>query len=143
MIEKIRKSIPYLLPLVALVLVLALVLSRIIDPGSAPPEPGITISALEAGEHIGTPAEVCGTVVSADYITQSDGTPTFLNLDKPYPEPAFTGVIFGSDRHKFRSPPEEFFLNRSVCISGTIRLHNNLPQIIISDPEQISLSNHR
>jgi len=129
-----------MLPLVVLVLILALVLSRVIDSGSAPPEPEITISAYEAGDHIGTPAEVCGTVVSADYLPEVNGSPTFLNLDEPYPDPLFTGVIFGTDRNKFRTSPEEIYLNRSICIRGVIRLHEDRPQIVINDPSQISLS---
>ena len=41
---------------------------------------------------------VCGIVASAHYAASSKGQPTFVNLDKPYPNQIFTVLIWGSDR---------------------------------------------
>ena len=140
MIQKIRKSIPYLLPVVAAVLILGLILSRVIDTDSSPPEPEITITAAEAGEYSGSVAEVCGQVASADYLPNVNGQPTFLNLDEAHPNQVFTAVIFGDNRPRFSAPPEQVYLNRNVCVSGTIRIHEGVPQIVVSNPGQIALS---
>jgi hypothetical protein len=59
------------------------------------------LSAAEAKNHIGEKGTGCGKVVSTRYANRSKGQPTFLNLDKPYPNQIFTIVIWGSDREKF------------------------------------------
>jgi hypothetical protein len=51
------------------------------------------LSASEAKEHYGENATVCGEVVSARYASTAKGEPTFLNLDKTYPNQIFTVVI--------------------------------------------------
>jgi hypothetical protein len=50
-------------------------------------------SAAEAKDHFGESATVCGEVASTRYVASSKGQPTFLNLDKPYPNQIFTVVI--------------------------------------------------
>ena len=139
MIEKIRKSIPYLLPIIAAILIIGLILSRVVDTDSPHGQPEVTISAGEAKDHIGATAKVCGDVASADYLPNVSGQPTFLNLDEPYPNPVFTVVIFGENRQRFRIPPEQAYQNRSICVTGTIREHDGLPQVIVSNPGQISV----
>jgi len=61
-------------------------------------------STSEAKEHFGETATVCGEVVSARYADSTKGQPTFLNLDKPYPNQVFTVVIWGNNRSKFGTP---------------------------------------
>ncbi|MEI7870236.1 MAG: hypothetical protein WCI11_20325, partial [Candidatus Methylumidiphilus sp.] len=43
------------------------------------------IFPLEAANHVEEQSTVCGVVVSAKYAISTQGSPTFLNLDKPYP----------------------------------------------------------
>jgi hypothetical protein len=54
-----------------------------------------SISAAEAKNHIGEKGTVCGEVASTHYASRSRGKPTFINLDKPYPNQIFTGVDLG------------------------------------------------
>lgn len=51
------------------------------------------ITPEEAYKYIGETKTVCGTVASATYAVRSRGKPTFLNLNKPYPNLVFTLVI--------------------------------------------------
>jgi len=51
----------------------------------------------------------------------SKGQPTFLNLDKAYPNQTFTAVIWGSDRSKFGTL-ESALLGKQVCATGVIQL---------------------
>lgn len=140
MIQKLRKSIPVLLPVVAGILILGLILSRVISPGSSsPPEPEITISAFDAADNTGTTAKVCGTVASADYLPEIGGQPTFLNFEQPHPNQVFTAVIWGRHRQLWRTPPEQAYLNRDICVIGEIRMHEDTPQIEVEFREQISL----
>lgn len=127
-----------MIPVVAVVLIAGLILSRVLDTKTTDGETEISIPAEEAVNHAGTVAEVCGRVASADYLPEENGQPTFLNFGKPYPNQVFTAVIFGEDRPQFSSPPEERYLHRSICVSGTIRIHEGIPQIVVSGPNRIS-----
>lgn len=99
----------------------------------------VSIKASEASKYIGQKKTVCGTVVSAVFAIQSRGQPTFLNLDKPYPDHLFTVVIWGSNRSRFPQPPEKAFRDKRICASGSITMYKNKPQIIVDLPTQIQV----
>lgn len=98
---------------------------------------GAAINAEEAARHVGENATVCGVVASATYAARSRSQPTFLNLDKPYPNQVFTAVIFGSDRSKF-GEPEVSLQGKRICVTGAIRLYRGKPEIILHDPSQLA-----
>ena len=95
------------------------------------------LAAAEAKEHFGETATVCGAVVSTRYATSSKGQPTFLNLEKPYPNQIFTAIIFGNDRTKFGAP-EISLREKQVCVTGEIFLYQGAPEIALRDPAQLS-----
>jgi DNA/RNA endonuclease YhcR with UshA esterase domain len=95
------------------------------------------VNPIDAHKYIGMEKTVCGTVASAKYAIRTKGRPTFLNLDQPYPKQIFTIVIWGSDRDKFKNPPESFFKGRRICVSGTIQEFRGKPEIIVRSPDQI------
>ncbi len=78
-------------------------------------------------------------VASAKYATNANRQPTFLNLDKPYPNHLFTAVIWGSDRAAFPYAPESL-ANRRICVTGTIQLYRGKAEIVVSGPNQIRTS---
>jgi len=80
-----------------------------------------TITPEDAAKFIGQQKTVCGTVASAHYATRSKGQPTFINLDKPYPNQVFTVLIWGSDRSKFDRPPEALYLKKDICVTGMVQ----------------------
>ena len=94
------------------------------------------IPAKEARDHVGQPATVCGSVVSATHAKWSRGAPTFLNLDEPYPNQVFTIVIWETDRPKFGTP-ETSFKGKRVCVTGSIELFRGTPAVIATSPSQI------
>ena len=96
-----------------------------------------SLTAVEAKEHIGETATVCGTVVSTRYALSTKGRPTFLNLDKPYPNQVFTIVIWGSVRDKF-GKPELQYSEKRICVTGRIAEYRGRPEIVADDPKQIS-----
>ncbi len=97
------------------------------------------ITPEEAARHIGERQTVCGTVVSAHYAYNLNGQPTFLNLDQPYPNQIFTIVIWGDNRDKFKTPPETLE-GQKICVTGKIKNYRGGPQIIVSKPSQIRIS---
>jgi hypothetical protein len=96
-------------------------------------------SAACATAHLGGRSEGCGVVVSARYAASIRGEPTFLNLDKPYPNQPFTIVIWGQHRAKFAEPPERAYRDKLVCVSGTIEQYRDVPQIVVESPDMIEI----
>ena len=133
--NKLRKFSKKVIPIVAIILLLGLILSRVYQPDSTL-RPEITISAEEANQYIGDLAEVCGTAVSADFAEHIGGEPTFINFEEPHPNQLFTVVIWGNDRPSWSHPPEELYANREVCVSGRVRMHDGTPQIVADSPDQ-------
>lgn len=121
---------------IAALLVVGLVLTRVFDPAGAG-GPARTIAAQEADEAVGERARVCGAVAEVTFIQAIDGQPTFINLERPHPDQPFTAVIWKEDRVTWSTPPETLYDGADVCITGTVRLHEGTPQIIVSRPEQI------
>jgi hypothetical protein len=66
------------------------------------------------------------------------GNPTFINLDKPYPNQIFTVLIWGSDRPKF-GDPEETYRSKRICVTGKISDYKGVPEIVAYEPSQIKV----
>ncbi len=98
----------------------------------------LSISAAEARNHVGEKATVCGNVASAHYAARSRGNPTFINLDKPYPNQIFTVLIWGSDRPKF-GDPEERYGSKHICVTGTITEYRGVPEVTAYEPSQVRI----
>ncbi len=96
------------------------------------------LTPSEAKEHFGETATVCGEVVSTRYADSTKGQPTFLNLDKPYPNQVFTIVIWGNNRNKFGTP-ENDYKGKRICVTGKITAYAGLPEIVADEPKQIKL----
>ena len=97
-----------------------------------------TLTADEAKKHIGENATVCGVVASLHFAAHSRGTPTFVNLDKPYPNHVFTILIWGDDMPKFY-PRLDSWVSKHVCATGKITSYRGVPEIVAKSPEQIKL----
>jgi len=118
-----------------LCLIVALALATlIIEPALAQKK----LTAAEAKDHVGETATVCGEVVSTRYASSTKGQPTFLNLDKPYPNQVFTVLIWGSNRSKFGTP-ETDYKGKRICVTGKITEYRGVPEIVADDPKQIRI----
>jgi len=100
------------------------------------------LTAADAKDHVGETATVCGNVVSTRYASSTKGQPTFLNLDKPYPNQIFTIVIWGNNRSKFGRPEVEYSEKR-ICVTGKIAEYRGVPEIIADAPAQITVETSR
>jgi hypothetical protein len=98
-----------------------------------------TLTATEAKDHIGQKATVCGIVASTHYAAGSHGSPTFINLDKAYPNQVFTIVIWGDDLSKFTDKPTSWE-GKKLCATGTIDRYRNIPEIVAKLPSQITVT---
>jgi hypothetical protein len=92
----------------------------------------------EAKDHIGDRLTVCGPVVDSNWASGSSGKPTFLNIGKPYPDPdRFTVVIWIDYRSNFPQSPEDYYLGKTICVTGLITEYEGIAQIEAQSPTQI------
>lgn len=96
------------------------------------------ISPSEASKFVGKRATVCGQVASAAYAARSKGRPTFLYLDRPSPNQVFSVLIWGINRERFSIPPEKEYRGKKICVTGPVTSYKGEPQIVVSDPSQIT-----
>jgi len=92
------------------------------------------ISYQDAGKYYGKIKTVEGTIV----FTNNTGKVCFLNFHKDWKR-YFTAVIFSSDFDKFPKNPEDYYLNRKVCITGLIKEYKGKPEIVVKSPSQIQI----
>ena len=120
-------------------LLIALVLGTLtflLHPLGVPAD--VAFTPEQAKAHLSELATICGTVASAKYASSSRGQPTFLNLDRPYPQQIFTVVIWGTDRPKFGTPETEY-LGKRICVTGLIESYRGTPEIIVKEKSQLTV----
>lgn len=49
-------------------------------------------------------------------------------------------MIWGSSRHKFDKPPIQIYDSQSICVTGVIATFKGKPQIIVTEPDQLRLT---
>ena len=121
-------------------LVIALVLGTLtflLRPPGAPAD--VAFTPEQAKAHLGELATIRGTVASAKYASSSRGQPTFLNLDRPYPQQIFTVVIWDTDRPQFGTPETEY-LGKRICVTGQIESYRGTPEIVVKEKSQLTVS---
>lgn len=96
-----------------------------------------SIPASEAPKHLNEKQTICDKVFGGRYLENAKDAPTLLNMGAAYPNNPFTFVVFLEDRKKFSYKPEEFLLNKEVCVTGEITEFKGKPQIIVSDTLQV------
>jgi DNA/RNA endonuclease YhcR with UshA esterase domain len=101
------------------------------------PADAATVSPDDTAGHVGETATVCGVVASAEFSAASRSQPTFLDMERPYPNLPFTAVIFGDNRAKFGAA-ETTLRGKRVCVTGQIRDYRGRPEVILHDPRQLS-----
>lgn len=90
---------------------------------------GQTITTAEAAHHVSEKQTVCGEIAGEHTAESSKGTPTFINLDKPYPHQVFTLLIWGQDKENVGHLPT----TGRVCATGTITEYKGSPEIVLRD----------
>jgi hypothetical protein len=101
------------------------------------PCPGAT-NWLQAATRVGDTTTITGRVASATYAQDTKGSPTYLNVGRPYPNPTrFVVLIWGDDRAAFTNAPEQLYKGRNLCVTGTVKTYDGVPQIIVESPASI------
>ena len=98
-----------------------------------------TVTAAEAGKHVGEKITVCDKVFGGRFLENANEQPTLINMGDAWPNNPFTFVIFGDNRKKFSYKPEDFLVNKQVCVTGEIKTYRDKPQIIVTDTAQVKI----
>src|SRR5882757_3075930 len=96
-----------------------------------------TIKIEELSAHIGDSITVCTTIYGGKFFDKPGNAPTLLNAGAAYPNSPLTLVIWSDLRAKYKTPPEELYKGKAVCIAGKVILFKEKPEIVIYAAEQI------
>jgi hypothetical protein len=99
---------------------------------------GGAVSWQRASSMVGKVATVVGRVASTKYASSSNGSPTFLDIGRPYPNEGLTVVIWIENRSAF-GRPEVRYRGRTICVRGLVANYNGGPEIEARAPSQIAI----
>jgi hypothetical protein len=97
------------------------------------------IKIEDLSKHIGDSVTVCTKIYGGIFLDRSNGTPTLLNAGGLYPNAPLTIMIGADARKQFKNPPEVFYKNREICVTGKLILYKEKPEIIVYEEKQIVL----
>jgi hypothetical protein len=95
-----------------------------------------TVSVDSLAYYEGQKVTVCAKVEGV-FISQKAKKTIFINFEKPFPNQKFVVVIFEKDLVNFSYDPDVFLKEKSLCITGIIKMYNGKPEIIATKEEQI------
>ncbi len=105
------------------------------------------ISTDDAAKHINEKVKVTGVVKKITTVEWEDSEPTFIDLDYSFPGNPMNVVVFKENKAKFKNL--NALLNQQISVQGLIKMHHyegnanypasDYPQIILTEPEQISI----
>lgn len=98
------------------------------------------INVKDIAKHIGDSVIFSAKIFNTRYFEASENAPTLLDINNSYGLPLVNIVIWRQDRKNFTDAPEILYNNREVRISGVVQLYNNLPQIVISKKQQVTVT---
>jgi exonuclease VII large subunit len=100
------------------------------------------ISASEAPNYIDKEVKVKAKVISTFFSEKSKGKPTYLNLDKKFPDNPMTVVIFESKLKELKINPKNYE-GKTIIVKGKIKLWASASgkkySIIINNQKQIEI----
>ncbi len=88
----------------------------------------------DAEDYVGQEVTVEGRIVH----TYDSGKVTFLNFDEDYRN-TLTIVMFPSIYDAFPGKPATYFDGELVRVRGKVKMYEGAPEIVVTDPEQITL----
>ncbi len=121
-------------PLAWLITVFLAAAAAVAQPALGPDDGLPVVSWDEAGLVVGQVSIVYGKIVRVGHTQRIH----FLNFKKN-DRNAFTAVIFSPNHEKFSDTLEALYLNKLVKIRGTVTRFQQVPQIVITKPDQITV----
>ena len=94
------------------------------------------VNTVQARSYYDSKVKVCGTVVRVH--ENKDGH-YFINLDKDFPEQLFWCTIWKSNIVNFSYNPQEYLLNKKICVKGIIKKKYGKPSMSIYNEKDVTL----
>jgi TonB family protein len=110
----------------------ALVLLGLVSQQSSIPR----LNSISAREHIGEMATVCGQVIGSGCSRPTIGAVISFATNDDH---RFELRIPVEERQDFGKNPEDLFLNRILCATGTIEKRERREEIVVTDPKAIEI----
>lgn len=92
-----------------------------------------TITPNDANKYIGKNVVIIGTIDQITHTTKA----VYVNMGGFYPKNTFAAVIFSKNFDTFKDI--DTFLQKEVYISGTIKVFNDKPEIIVESSSQLKI----
>lgn len=89
-------------------------------------------------DHIGDTVTISGKIYSGAFLVNVKTKPTFLNLGDTNPSHRLMIRIEPEDRDKFPFPPEIYFLNKQVSVTGVVNNYKGTALIKVAQPGMIT-----
>lgn len=106
-----------------------------------------TISAFAAAELVGQEVIIKGPVITVFFAKSSTGSPTFLNLEKPFPNNPVAIIIFENKREELGINAQDY-KGKTVVVKGLVRRYKDeekpyeyKPSITIYSKDQLTIVN--
>ena len=96
------------------------------------------IASEDAAKHIGKTVTVCGKIFGGRFFEKNEKT--LLNMGGAFPNHLITIVVDGEARKKFNFKPEEFYLNKEICVKGEVKDYKGKPELVVTEITQITLA---
>jgi hypothetical protein len=72
-------------------------------------------------------------------LIESAGQGRCKDFEKPFPDEAFSVVIWSPERALFPEPPEVQFVRSKLCVTGHVEQYGEKPEIVVRAPAQLVL----
>ena len=98
-----------------------------------------SLTPEEAAKHVGENIKVCGKIFGGRFFETSKGSPTLLNMGAAFPASPLTIMIPGEVRTKLGYIPEQHLKEKNICVTGTVILFKEKPEIVVNEISQIEI----
>jgi hypothetical protein len=97
------------------------------------------IKAVDAKDHVGKRATVCGKVVEVQKAIYKAGRSWVLNMDAPAPRPPLSIYVPGNSIDNYFWNADKKYANQQVCATGFIRDREGLIYMQILQPSDLKI----
>lgn len=94
------------------------------------------INTVQARSYYDSKAKVCGTIVE---VHETKNGHFFINFDQDFPENLFWCTIWKSNIINFSYNPQEYLLNKKICVKGIVKKKYGKPSMSIYNEKAITL----
>ena len=94
----------------------------------------------KARQRVGRVITVKGPVANTTFASWSTGSPTFLDIGVPYPDPRRVKVVIWIENRASFGRPERRYRGHTICVRGLVELYDDVPEIVARSSNQIAIA---